>query len=83
MLTPDELAGGTLTIGNLGMYGIRQSTAVIDPPQAAILAVGEAGRRPVARGGQVTIGTAMTLTLSIDDRAVDGSAAASSPVCVS
>jgi pyruvate dehydrogenase E2 component (dihydrolipoamide acetyltransferase) len=75
-LTPDELTGGTFTISNLGMYGIRQFTAVINPPQAAILAVGEAVRQPVVRGDQVVIGTTMTLTLSIDHRAVDGAAAA-------
>jgi pyruvate dehydrogenase E2 component (dihydrolipoyllysine-residue acetyltransferase) len=75
-LTPDELAGGTFTISNLGMYGIRQFTAVINPPQAAILAVGEAVREPVVRDDQVTIGTTMTLTLSIDHRAVDGATAA-------
>lgn len=75
-LTPDELAGGTFTISNLGMFGIRQFTAVINPPQAAILAVGEAVRQPVVRGDQVTIGTTMTLTLSIDHRAVDGATAA-------
>ena len=59
------------------MYGIRQFTAVINPPQAAILAVGEAIRQPVVRGDQVTIATTMTLTLSIDHRAVDGATAAS------
>ena len=75
-LTPDELTGGTFTISNLGMYGIRQFTAVINPPQAAILAVGEAVRQPVVRGDQVAIGTIMTLTLSIDHRAVDGATAA-------
>ena len=75
-LTPDELSGGTFTVSNLGMYGIRQFTAVINPPQAAILAVGEAVRQPVVRGDQVTIGTTMTLTLSIDHRAVDGATAA-------
>ena len=75
-LTPDELTGGTFTISNLGMYGIRQFTAVINPPQAAILAVGEAVRQPVVRGDQVTVGTTMTLTLSIDHRAVDGATAA-------
>jgi pyruvate dehydrogenase E2 component (dihydrolipoyllysine-residue acetyltransferase) len=75
-LTPDELAGGTFTISNLGMYGIRQFTAVINPPQAAILAVGEAVRQPVVDGDQVTIATVMTLTLSIDHRAVDGATAA-------
>ena len=75
-LTPDELAGGTFTISNLGMYGIRQFTAVINPPQAAILAVGEAVRQPVVRGDQVTIATTVTLTVSIDHRAVDGATAA-------
>jgi pyruvate dehydrogenase E2 component (dihydrolipoamide acetyltransferase) len=75
-LTPDELSGGTFTISNLGMYGIRQFTAVINPPQAAILAVGEAVRQPVVQGDQVTIATTMTLTLSIDHRAVDGATAA-------
>jgi pyruvate dehydrogenase E2 component (dihydrolipoamide acetyltransferase) len=75
-LTPDELSGGTFTISNLGMYGIRQFTAVINPPQAAILAVGEAVRQPVVRDDQVTIGTSMALTLSIDHRAVDGATAA-------
>ena len=75
-LTPDELAGGTFTISNLGMYGIRQFTAVINPPQAAILAVGEAVRQPVVRDDQVAIATTMTLTLSIDHRAVDGATGA-------
>jgi pyruvate dehydrogenase E2 component (dihydrolipoyllysine-residue acetyltransferase) len=75
-LTPDELSGGTFTISNLGMYGIRQFTAVINPPQAAILAVGEAARQPVVRGDQITVGTTMTLTLSIDHRAVDGATGA-------
>jgi len=76
-LTPDELSGGTFTISNLGMYGIRQFTAVINPPQAAILAVGEAVRQPVVDGGdQVSVATTMTLTLSIDHRAVDGATAA-------
>jgi pyruvate dehydrogenase E2 component (dihydrolipoamide acetyltransferase) len=75
-LAPDELADGTFTISNLGMYGIRQFTAVINPPQAAILAVGEAVRQPVVVGDQVTIATTMTLTLSIDHRAVDGATAA-------
>ena len=75
-LTPDELSGGTFTVSNLGMYGIRQFTAVINPPQAAILAVGEAVRQPVVREDRVAIATTMTLTLSIDHRAVDGATAA-------
>ena len=75
-LTPDELSGGTFTVSNLGMYGIRQFTAVINPPQAAILAVGEAVRQPVVHGDQIAIATTMTLTLSIDHRALDGATAA-------
>jgi pyruvate dehydrogenase E2 component (dihydrolipoamide acetyltransferase) len=75
-LTPDEFSGGTFTVSNLGMYGIRQFTAVINPPQAAILAVGAAVRQPVVRGGEVTIGTTITLTLSIDHRALDGATGA-------
>ena len=75
-LTPDELSGGTFTISNLGMYGIRQFTAVINSPQAAILAVGAATRQPVVRGEQVTIATTITLTLSIDHRPLDGATAA-------
>ena len=73
---PGEPASGTFTISNLGIYGIRQFTAVINPPQAAILPVGEAVRQPVVRDDQVTIATTMTLTLSIDHRAVDGASAA-------
>jgi len=64
------------TISNLSMYDIRQFTAVISPPQAAILAVGEAVRQSVVHEDQVAIATAMTLTLSIDRRAVDGATAA-------
>jgi pyruvate dehydrogenase E2 component (dihydrolipoamide acetyltransferase) len=75
-LTPGELSGGTFTISNLGMYGIRQFTAVINPPQAAILAVGVAVRQPVVHDDQIAIATTMTLTLSIDHRAVDGATAA-------
>jgi pyruvate dehydrogenase E2 component (dihydrolipoamide acetyltransferase) len=58
------------------LYGIRQFTAVINPPQAAILAVGEAVRQPVVHDGLITIATTMTLTLSVDHRAVDGATAA-------
>jgi pyruvate dehydrogenase E2 component (dihydrolipoamide acetyltransferase) len=75
-ITPDDYADGTFTISNLGMYGIRQFTAVINPPQAAILAVGAATRKPVVRGDHVTVGTTMALTLSIDHRALDGSTGA-------
>ncbi|HLI38713.1 MAG TPA: pyruvate dehydrogenase complex dihydrolipoamide acetyltransferase [Streptosporangiaceae bacterium] len=75
-VTPDELAGGTFTISNLGMYGIERFTAVINPPQSAILAVGAVTRQPVVRGDQVTIGATMALTLSIDHRVLDGATGA-------
>jgi len=71
-----KLGRDVTIISNLGMYGIRQFTAVINPPQAAILAVGEAVRQPVARGDEVAVATIMTLTLSIDHRAVDGATGA-------
>jgi pyruvate dehydrogenase E2 component (dihydrolipoamide acetyltransferase) len=75
-LSPDEFTGGTFTISNLGMYGIDHFTAVINPPEAAILAVGAATRQPVVRGDQLTAATTMTLTLSIDHRALDGATGA-------
>ncbi|MGC8626373.1 MAG: dihydrolipoamide acetyltransferase family protein [Acidimicrobiales bacterium] len=75
-LSLDDLAGGTFTISNLGMYGIDHFTAIINPPQAAILAVGAATEEPVARDGQVVVGKTMKLTLSIDHRVLDGATAA-------
>jgi pyruvate dehydrogenase E2 component (dihydrolipoamide acetyltransferase) len=71
-LKPEEYQGGTTAISNLGMYGIKQFTAVINPPHATILAVGAGEERVVARGGSVAIATQMTVTLSCDHRAVDG-----------
>jgi pyruvate dehydrogenase E2 component (dihydrolipoyllysine-residue acetyltransferase) len=75
-LTPDEFTGGTFTISNLGMYGIDHFTAVINPPEAAILAVGAATDEPVVCDGQVVAATTMKLTLSIDHRVLDGATAA-------
>ena len=71
-LRPEEFQGGGFTISNLGMHGIRQFSAIVNPPQACILAVGAAEQRPVVRNGAVTIATLMTCTLSIDHRSVDG-----------
>jgi len=71
-LTPEEFQGGTFTISNLGMYGIKHFGAIINPPQACILAVGMGEQRPIVRNGQVEIATQMTCTLSVDHRAVDG-----------
>lgn len=75
-LTPDEYAGGTFTISNLGMHGIDHFTAVLNPPEAAILAVGAASDEPVVVQGQVTSRTIIKLTLSVDHRVLDGSVAA-------
>ena len=75
-LTPDEFSGGTFTISNLGTYGIDHFTAVINPPEAAILAVGAATEEAVVRDGQLTVATTLKLTLSIDHRVLDGATAA-------
>jgi pyruvate dehydrogenase E2 component (dihydrolipoamide acetyltransferase) len=75
-LSPQEVTGGTFTISNLGMFGIEQFTAVINPPEAAILAVGATTRAPVAVGDDVVIRSQMKLTLSIDHRPLDGATAA-------
>ena len=71
-LLPEEYQGGSFSISNLGMYGIRQFNAVINPPQACILAVGAAEQRPLAKNGEINIGDVMTCTLSVDHRVVDG-----------
>lgn len=76
-LKPEEFAGGSLTVSNLGMYGIKQFAAIINPPQAAILAVGAAERRPVVDdNGDLRAATVMTVTLSADHRVVDGAVGA-------
>jgi pyruvate dehydrogenase E2 component (dihydrolipoamide acetyltransferase) len=71
-LKPEEYQGGSLSISNLGMYGVREFAAVINPPQAGILAVGAGEQRAVVRDGALAIATIMSATLSIDHRAVDG-----------
>ena len=71
-LSPEEMADGTITLSNLGMYGVDQFTAIINPPQAVILAVGGAIEKPVVREGQVMIGHEMCVTLSGDHRTIDG-----------
>ena len=75
-LTPQEFTGGTFTISNLGMYGIDHFTAIINPPEAAILAVGAATPSPVVRDGAVVVRSMIKLTLSVDHRVVDGAPAA-------
>ena len=75
-LTPEEMSDGTFTISNLGMLGVDHFEAIINPPQAAILAVGAAMQKPVVRDGQVVAGREMTCTLSCDHRVIDGAQAA-------
>lgn len=71
-----DLEGGTFTISNLGMYGVEQFVAVLNPPQAAILAVGAIEERPVARDGELDVLPLMTMTLTCDHRSLDGATAA-------
>jgi pyruvate dehydrogenase E2 component (dihydrolipoamide acetyltransferase) len=71
-----DIEGGTFTISNLGMFGVEQFSAVLNPPQAAILAVGATVDRPVAVSGEVVVRPMMTVTLTVDHRAVDGAPAA-------
>jgi len=71
-LKPEEYQGASTAVSNLGMYGMKQFTAVINPPQSTILAVGMSEERPVVRGGKIEIATIMTVTLTCDHRAMDG-----------
>jgi pyruvate dehydrogenase E2 component (dihydrolipoamide acetyltransferase) len=75
-ITPPELSGGTFTVSNLGMFGIDSFTAVINPPQAAILAVGAVNDVPVVNGGQIVPGKRMSMTLCSDHRILYGADAA-------
>jgi len=75
-LKPEEFQGGGFSISNLGMFGIKEFAAIINPPQACILAVGAGEQRPVVKHGQLAIATVMSCTLSIDHRAVDGAVGA-------
>jgi len=74
-LQQQDLEGGTFTISNLGMYGVQQFVAVLNPPQAAILAVGAAEERPVVEDGELVIRPMLTMTLTCDHRTIDGSTA--------
>ena len=75
-LTGAQMAGGTFTISNLGMYGVKSFDAILNLPQVAILAVGAAEKRPVVVGNDLKVGTVMTVNLTADHRAVDGAMAA-------
>jgi len=75
-LKPEEFQGGGFSISNMGMYGVREFAAIINPPQAAILAVAAGEQRPVVRGGALAIATVMSCTISVDHRVIDGALAA-------
>ena len=75
-LRQDELEGGSFAITNLGMFGTSSFSAIINPPQSGILAVGEASQRPVVIDGEIAVASVMSVTLSADHRAVDGALAA-------
>jgi pyruvate dehydrogenase E2 component (dihydrolipoamide acetyltransferase) len=75
-ITPAELSGATFTVSNLGMFGVRSFAAIINPPQAAILAVGELREAPVVRDGQIVPGSLMDLVLTCDHRILYGAPAA-------
>jgi pyruvate dehydrogenase E2 component (dihydrolipoamide acetyltransferase) len=75
-LQPDEMSGGTFTISNLGMYGVDSFTAIVNPPETCILAVGQIADRVVAENGQPVVRPMMTLSLSYDHRVLDGAPAA-------
>jgi pyruvate dehydrogenase E2 component (dihydrolipoamide acetyltransferase) len=75
-LKPEEFQGGSFSISNMGMYGVRDFAAIINPPQAAILAVAAGEPRPVVKDGALAVATVMTCTLSVDHRVIDGALAA-------
>jgi len=75
-LKPEEFQGGSFSISNLGMYGVKQFDAIINPPQGAILAVGGGEPRAVVENGELAVATVMTLSLSSDHRVIDGAVAA-------
>lgn len=75
-LAPEEMQGNTFTISNLGMFGIEEFTAIINPPDACILAVGAIVEKPVVKNGEIVIGNRMKMTLSCDHRVVDGATGA-------
>ena len=75
-LKPQEFEGGTFAISNLGMFGVREFTAVINPPHAAILAVGAGEQRAIVHDGKIVAATMMSVTMSCDHRVIDGATGA-------
>lgn len=75
-LTPEEMEGSTFTVSNLGMFGIKEFTSIINQPNSAILSVGAIIQKPVVKNGQIVVGNTMTITLACDHRTVDGATGA-------
>ena len=75
-LAPSEFEGGTFTISNLGMLGIKNFNSIINPPQSGILSVGACNKRPIVKDEKIQIASIMTLTLAVDHRCIDGVPAA-------
>jgi pyruvate dehydrogenase E2 component (dihydrolipoamide acetyltransferase) len=75
-LKPSEFEGGSFSVSNLGMFGIKQFTAVINPPQSAIMAVGAGEERAIVKDGKIVVATMMTVTMSCDHRVIDGATGA-------
>jgi len=75
-LKPEEYQGGTFTVSNLGMFGVKSFNSIINPPQGGILSVGAGEQRPVVKDGSLAIATVVTLTLAVDHRCIDGSVGA-------
>jgi len=75
-LKPEEYQGGTFSISNLGMFGVKSFSSIINPPQGGILSVGAGEQRPVVKDGALGIATVMTLSLAVDHRCIDGAAGA-------
>jgi pyruvate dehydrogenase E2 component (dihydrolipoamide acetyltransferase) len=75
-LTPEQYTGSTFSVSNLGMFGIDQFTAIINPPEAGILAVGAVEEKPVVIDGQIVVRPRMRVTMSCDHRVIDGATGA-------
>ena len=71
-LLPEEYQGGNLTVSNLGMFGVKNFTAILNPPQSMIIAIGKAEQKPIVLNNKIVISDIMTVTLSCDHRVVDG-----------
>ena len=75
-LAPEEFQGGTFTISNLGMFGVKFFNSIINPPQGGILSVGAGEERAVVRDGKITVRNIISLTMAVDHRCIDGATAA-------